>query len=83
MLRFLRRNRKNLGLVGVGIAAVSGGLYLAQQYVAKKTLESQIYETRNRINQTRHRQQFEAVLRYDVVFFDIYIYIYKIRKCMK
>ncbi len=63
MLQFLKRNRRKFGMISFGVAAVSGGLYLAQNYMAKRALEAEIYETRNLINRTRQRQQFESVLR--------------------
>ena len=67
MFQFVRRHKNKLGFVGIGIAALSGGLYVAQQYIAKQALEAQISETRNLINQSRHHKQFESILRYDIV----------------
>ena len=60
MFQFVRRHKNKLGFVGIGIAALSGGLYVAQQYIAKNALEAQISETRNLINQSRHHKQFES-----------------------
>ena len=67
MFQFVRRHKNKLGFVGIGIAALSGGLYVAQQYIAKKALEAQISETRNLINQSRHHKQFQSILRYEIV----------------
>ena len=63
MFQFIRRHRKNLGMIGMTITAVSGGLYLAQQYMARRSLEAEVLQTRNLINKSKHRQQFESVLR--------------------
>ena len=67
MFQFVRRHKNKLGFVGIGIAALSGGLYVAQQYIAKNALEAQISETRNLINQSRHHKQFQSILRYEIV----------------
>ena len=78
MFQFIKRHRKNLGLVGMTITAVSGGLYLAQKYMEKRSLEAEILQTRTLINKTRCRHQFESVLRYAyniLLCYIIYIYI--------
>ena len=67
MFQFVRRHKNKLGFVGIGIAALSGGLYVAQQYIAKNALEAQISDTRNLMNQSRHNKQFESILRYEIV----------------
>ena len=64
MLQFLYRQRRKLGVLSFSVAGIAGGFYLAQQYIAKKSLEAEIYQTKCIINRTRHRQQFESVLRY-------------------
>lgn len=70
MLEFLNRHKRKLGFLSFSVAAVSGGFYLAQQYIAKKSLEAEIAQTKTIINKTRHRQQFESVLRY-IQFFSL------------
>ena len=64
MFQFFNRHKRKLGILSFSVTAASGGFYLAQQYIARKSLEAEIAQTRYIINKTRHRQQFESVLRY-------------------